>query len=353
MKGLSRTIGFFILAISMPALASSSSEQPRRGGSPNPAPRSGGVHHPPAPGPGPTAPRPGGATPPSQGSTGGHGGYRGHPGYGGHRGYYGGYGGYGGYRSHYNVGWGWGWGGWGVWGPGWWYDPYPYGYAYPWGYGAGWGSRAYVPGAGGQLGALDLDVSPERAEVWVDGERVGICDDYDGFPDYLYLEKGTYDVAFYMPGYKTLAMQITVRPGVLVDVENRMERGEAVLPSDLGPSTHVQRDLRLERDREAQEEARRAERSVPQESLDARAEPGRLRVAVSPGDASVYLDGRFLGTGSDLAALRAGLLVDAGEHMLEVVRPGYRAENRTLSIQAGEQSEIDVALERAAEPPVN
>jgi hypothetical protein len=132
-----------------------------------------------------------------------------------------------------------------------------------------------------------------------------------------------------------------------------MERGEAVLPTDLGPKTHVQRDVRLERDREAEEEARQRQAAAREDSLDARAEPGRLQLDIEPGDASVYLDGRFLGTGSDLGKLRAGLLVDAGEHTLEIVRPGYRAEQRTVRVESGEQSAIDVALERAPDGPVN
>lgn len=253
------------------------------------------------------------------------------------------------WRPQVRIGWGWGWGGWGVWGPGWstWWDPYP------WGPTPGWGPRAIVRGSGAGVGALDLDLSPERAEVWIDGEKIGVADDYDGFPDYLYLERGTYDVVFYLPGYKTQARQITVRPGVLIDIDDRLERGEAVLPTDLGPKTHVQRDLRLERDRQAQEEARQRESAPQQDSLDARAEPGRLALDIEPGDASVYLDGRFLGTGSDLGRLRAGLLVDAGEHTLEIVRPGYRAESRTIRVESGEQSAIDVALEPAPGGAVN
>ena len=64
--------------------------------------------------------------------------------------------------------------------------------------------------------------------------------------------------------------------------------------------------------------------------LDARGEPGSVRLEIEPDDASVYLDGRFLGTGRELARLRSGLIVDPGEHMLEVVRPGRRSERADL-----------------------
>jgi hypothetical protein len=234
------------------------------------------------------------------------------------------------------------------WGPGWsarW-DPW---YPRPWGY------TTVYPQPGARYGALDTDVSPERAEVWVDGQQVGIADNFDGFPDFLWLPPGTYDVVFYLPGRRTLARQYTVYAGLVIDVEDRLEEGEAVHPLELGPQTHERRDERLRRDRELRDRAAelewrpRAETAAP-EALDARAEPGRLELGVTPDDASIYLDGRLLGSGRELAALRAGLLVDAGEHVLEFVRPGYQPERRALSVAAGGSERLEVELEPEAEP---
>jgi hypothetical protein len=243
--------------------------------------------------------------------------------------------------TSWHIGWGPYWGP--YWGPSW------GGY----GYGPGLGYTRVYPRPGAVYGALDTDVSPERAEVWVDGQKVGVADNFDGFPDYLWLERGTYDVVFYLPGYKTIARQYSIYPGLVIDVGDRMERGESVHPLDLGPASHERRDARLERDRELRERAEAGERAWDREAagraagdeyLDARAEPGRLRLRVEPADASVYLDGRFLGTGGDLERLRAGLLVDSGPHRLEVVRPGYRSEERTVEVDAGEETVIAVAL---------
>jgi len=247
----------------------------------------------------------------------------------------------------------WGWSiGWGPYWSGFW-DP---GFYY---YGPGWGYPRVYPQPGAIYGALDFDVSPERAEIWVDGRRIGIADDYDGFPDYLWLEKGTYDVVVYLPGYRTIARQYTIYPGLVIDVEDRMERGESVAPLDLVSKSHERRDERLRRD----EENRRRidERSTaPGESyrnppspdwIDARAEPGRLQLVVEPADASVYLDGRFVGTGREIAGLRAGLLVDVGTHRLEIVRPGYSAETRTVEVRAGDDSELRVVLREKSGGP--
>jgi hypothetical protein len=244
--------------------------------------------------------------------------------------------------------WGASWGG--YWGAYW--DPY-------W-YGPRLGYTVVYPRAGDAYGALDTDVSPERAEIWVDGRKVGRADDFDGFPSYLWLDKGTYDVVIYLPGYKTIARQYSIYPGLVIDVEDRMEPGDAVHPLDLGPTSHERRDERLRRDRERREsappsrwEAGEPEAGVAEEGdwLDARSEPGRLRVEVAPDDASIYLDGRFVGTGADLGRLRAGLLVDSGTHTLEIVRPGYASERRQVEVAQGDETALRVVLEPAPESP--
>lgn len=253
-------------------------------------------------------------------------------------------------RTSVHITWGhhWGW-----WGPAW-YGPV-------WGY-----PRVYPNPAYGNFGALDTDISPERAEVWVDGKRVGLADDFDGYPNYLWLEKGTYDVVFYLPGYRTLARQYTIYPGLVIDVEDRLEKGEAIHPLDLVPRSTERRDARIRAEEEQRLEVERRLRREEDEyggepgqrwevrpddsdgtgeALDARAEPGRLRLRVEPSDASIYLDGRFLGTGSELSRLRTGLIVDPGEHRLEVVRPGRQAEARRIEIESGRELAVEIELE--------
>jgi hypothetical protein len=243
------------------------------------------------------------------------------------------------------------------WGPGWgswgWYDPWWYGPR--WGYTVAYPNQVY-----GDYGALDCDVSPERAEVWVDGKKLGVADDYDGFPTYLWLQKGTYDVVFYLPGYKTIARQYTIYPGLVIDVEDKMETGEATHPLDIGPKSHERRDARLQADRERLERWQRqqAEQRLggPEEQprarderrgsgVDARVEPGRITIQVQPEDASVYLDGRFLGTGRELSGLRAGLIVDPGSHKIQVVRPGSQPADRTVEVASGKEVAVEIDLD--------
>lgn len=247
-----------------------------------------------------------------------------------------------------------------------WYTPY-------WYYGPGGGYYPYRDRGyhvdRDTLGALDLDVSPGRTEVYLDGQYIGIVDQYDGFPQYLWLEKGTYDLVLFREGYKTVARQISVYPGVVISVNDRMERGESVRPEDLGPRTHERRDarIRFEEERRGRLEAEerddrgdwrdrvRSERDRSRDDhgdhghdADGRSsarDSGWLELDVEPADASVYLDGKFVGTGSELAELRSGLRLEPGRHKLAVVRPGHKAEEREFEVEAGESVELEIELD--------
>jgi hypothetical protein len=246
------------------------------------------------------------------------------------------------------------WGGYGYWGPD--YDPY---------YNVR--PHEYYDRDRDEMGALDLDVSPGRTHVFVDGQDLGEVDNFDGWPDYLWLPQGTYDIAFYLDGYKTIARQISINPGNVIDIDDRMESGPSTRPEDLATKTHEHRDQRLSEERER---SRRYEDQGDDEGWrdrvrrdrgprgegprrdDYRGRPpagddssrGRLVLEVQPEDASVYVDGRFVGTGSDIAMMRSGLPLAAGDHKLSIVRPGRRAEEKTFTIKAGEDVRLDVKL---------
>jgi hypothetical protein len=308
---------------------------------------------------------PGGSAPHRQPSGNDHRGGHGGGWHGGH-----GYGGYGGYGGYYYPGWSWGfYPGFSWW---WWDEPYdPYYYPsyrhYPYGYGYdGYGYSR------NQTGALDLDVSPGRTHVFIDGEDLGAVDRYDGWPGYLWLPRGTYDVAFYLDGFKTVSRQITIYPGTVIDIDDRMEQGTSVRPQDLATKSHERRDDRLRyerqrrddldrqgyRDDDDQEWRDRVRRDRDRDRSDdmkgdrrdddgsaVRDDRGSLRLDVDPDDASVYLDGRFIGTGSDLSMMQGGLSVAPGEHRLAIVRPGHKAEEQEFRVQAGQEIKLNIRLE--------
>jgi hypothetical protein len=252
--------------------------------------------------------------------------------------------------------------------PGWYYGPGAYYYPYRQGY----DDRDV-------LGALDLDVSPAKAEIYLDGHYVGVVDQYDGFPQYLWLEKGTYDVVLFKDGFRTISRQITIYPGLVISVDDRMEPGDSVRPEDLTTKTHDRRDARIRDEEERREQMDRDGRDGnwrdrvrddrdhwrdgdhdrargndraddddddDEEETPARADDrGRVRLSVEPGDASVYLDGKFVGTGAELAELHSGLLLDPGSHKLSIVRPGYKAEETKFDVQAGKTTDLEIELD--------
>ncbi|HYG64427.1 MAG TPA: PEGA domain-containing protein [Thermoanaerobaculia bacterium] len=277
----------------------------------------------------------------------------------------GGGGGRGGY--YYGDGWHRPWyGGWGWWGYGW------HGYGYPPYYGPG-GYPYYGAYREDVLGALDLDVSPGRAQVYLDGRYLGTVDAYDGFPRYLWLEKGTYDLVLFLDGYRTVARQVSVYPGTVLGINDRLEEGESTPPEQMvTPRSTERRDARIREERERREEIERGDdwrdrvrderrrrdddgydRRGDDDGRDDRGEWGdrgdrgeesrhsNVRLDVEPRDASVYLDGRFVGTGEDLR----GLSVNPGRHQLAVVRPGYESKEQEFEVTAGEELVLEVELE--------
>ena len=245
-------------------------------------------------------------------------------------------------RHYHNLGWYFGYGG--HWGWGGYYYPY---YHYPF----YWGVPYYVPRRARQeyvLGAFDLNVRPKKAEVYLDGQFIGRAGQYDGFPEHLWLEEGSYELIFYRPGLATEKRVLSIYPGVVVDVRIRMAPGESVAPSEL--STVERTEGAMAEVRSAYEKQQQAAAPPPppppaSAQMDTRAEPGRVKLNVVPADASVYLDGRLLGSGDELARLHAGLVVEPGSHLLEVVRPGYATVRREFAVEGGDEVELEILLE--------
>lgn len=254
------------------------------------------------------------------------------------------------------------------WGPRhyWGYPSYPYyyywGYPYYWDYPSRyWLSfnfgypyyydpyRAYPPPrvvdpapyyARDDSGALSLKVRPKNAEVWVDGRYLGAAKSFDGTPRYLWLPPGTYHLVLYSPGYANFESDVEVAAGEVLKFDLRLEEGVAQRPV---PQRYApDEDYFATPPTGAPEDA-----PLPGQAdeLDARPRPGRLQLDVRPADASVYVDGRFVGTGRDVSGLRAPLLVDPGEHVIQVIHPDYESREVGVEIESGGLEDLEIALE--------
>jgi PEGA domain-containing protein len=307
-----------------------------------------------------------------------------------HRGGHGGrgYRWYPGYRPwRWGWGWGWGWGGYWGYGPGWYGGYYgaPYGYA-PYGY----GYATYAPGA---WAAVDTDVSPDEAQVLLDGRFVGSADDFDGYPDYLYLKPGKYQLEFRLEGFEPQTVDVDARAGVKIDVGNKLKKipgakqyGSYDPPQPEGgvrrfwgkekdgPPNAVDLDMDEGgytdwRDRDSASDqpppiddpearADAADAPVRPSNPDAPPPPrasgpgaatsarGRIVFRIAPDDAAVYVDDRFAGTAEELSSLSRGLQVPAGTHRVVVSRPGYGSESLQVEVQAGRSETVELTLDR-------
>jgi hypothetical protein len=283
------------------------------------------------------------------------------------------------WRGSWGWRWGWGWGGWG-WGPGWYGPPYGYGYA-PYGYGYG----AYAPG---DWGVVDTDVSPEEARVYLDGRYIGIADDFDGYPDYLYLKPGHYRLEFRLDGYETRSIDLQARVGSKLDINESLKKipgakqhGSYDTPVPEGGvhrfwgkekdvTTAIDVDTEMDGYGDWRDRDRKSDRLPPEDSTETAPAPeppspplapkpprapvapsaavakSRIVFRIEPGDAAVYVDDRFAGTGEELSTLSRGLQVSAGPHKVVVSRPGFATQGTQVDLGAGRSETVEITLER-------
>jgi hypothetical protein len=95
----------------------------------------------------------------------------------------------------------------------------------------GWGPYAYAPYAYGGYapyrfrepsGEARLLVTPKQAEVFVDGYRAGIVDDYDGAFQRLHVTPGGHEITVFLPGYRTLTERVYFGEGSTVKIRETM-----------------------------------------------------------------------------------------------------------------------------------
>jgi hypothetical protein len=288
----------------------------------------------------------------------------GHGGGGGRGGHFGG-------RTRIFVGGGWGWG--------WWGWPGYYGY---YGYGPGYERQAYGPAA--EWATIDTDISPEEAQVYLDGRYIGIADDFDGNPDYLYLKPGHYRIEFRLEGYETLTRQIEARPGVYLDFTDKLRKvrgakqyGSYERPKQQGevlryygkrrgsvepvdPSWQPPEASASDAEGSDEDQAPPPEDRAPaprpsrdqygprgawRVSQSTRAEARtRLRLNVEPSDAAVYVDNRFVGTAEEVNSLERGVSVSPGKHTVTVSRPGFRDKTSDVTVEQGKTQTLEISL---------
>ena len=208
------------------------------------------------------------------------------------------------------------------------YNPYYYGgySSYYGGYSAYGTGQIYRPDS-----SLRLQVSPRTTEVFVDGYYAGTVDEYDGIFQRLRLEPGEYEMALYLPGYRTVTQRVLLRPDRTLKIKHEM------VP--LGPN-----DSPESRPAATVEPSLRDLSAADQGSQNRDASFGTIAVRVQPADADVLIDGeRWEGPSDDEALV---LDIAPGTHRVEVRKNGYRGYATQVDVRAGETAPINVSLPR-------
>jgi hypothetical protein len=105
--------------------------------------------------------------------------------------------------------------------------PVPYAYSYPYpvpvyGYGAP-SAPVYITPSSTLYGGVALQITPDEAQVFVDGQYVGTVRDFDGVSGPLNLTAGRHHLELTAPDYEPLALDIDVAPGQLTPYRGDMQ----------------------------------------------------------------------------------------------------------------------------------
>ncbi len=104
--------------------------------------------------------------------------------------------------------------------------PYSYGYGYPievYGYGAPRERVTITPGSN-FYGGVALEITPNDADVYVDGEYAGRVEDFDGTEQPLTLTAGTHKIDVRAAGYEPLVVDVGIQPGQVVPYRGDLRR---------------------------------------------------------------------------------------------------------------------------------
>ncbi|HWW92584.1 MAG TPA: PEGA domain-containing protein [Vicinamibacteria bacterium] len=236
------------------------------------------------------------------------------------------------------------------------YDPFFYGGYYGGGYYGGYyGAPGYYGYRYGDRASLRVMVNPDKTRVFVDGAYAGVADDFDGLFQRLHVSSGRHLITLKLEGYRTHSMKVYVAGGSTLKIKYDMVKGSGDDPvEDLAGDAGLDAEHYDDRARPGERSGERdrdvsRDRDVPQDERSDRdhmraevRDSGRLRLEVLPADASVYVDGQFRGTARQVGELE----LPPGRHRVEIVRPGFRTDDRDVDVEPGRTRDLRIELQR-------
>lgn len=222
------------------------------------------------------------------------------------------------------------------------YGYYDYGYSYGDYYGY-YPQRVYRYREG-NIAQLRVIVEPAKARVYVDGYYAGVADDYDGIFQRLTVSPGRHDITLKYEGYKTHTFKVYANRDQTLKLRYDMVKGSGDSEESLGEEGPAEnrRDFESNRSANGGTEDRRGPDGAPRYVPPTSRERGTVSFEITPDDASIYVDGEFYGKAGDLPTLE----LPVGTHRVEIVRPGYKTDEREIRVEQRRNEAIRVRLEK-------
>ena len=206
-------------------------------------------------------------------------------------------------------------------------------------------AMSVVTGASGESAAR-LQVTPPHTEVYVDGHRAGVVDDFDGFSQRLRVTAGEHLIELYLDGHRPVSQTVRFTAGETYRIRHEMESlpaGEAAPPRPTPRALEGNQGL------------------PPQSAaaFDALGRPiagggnpsglpgsGTIAIRVQPADAVVLVDGERWQSSGD----RLEIHVTTGVHRIEVQKEGYQPFSTSVQVRPGETSGLNISLTKSGGP---
>lgn len=198
--------------------------------------------------------------------------------------------------------------------------------------------------------SVRVEVTPNDAEVYVDGYYAGLVDDFDGVFQRLRVTPGAHELTIYRDGYRSLVEKVYLSPNSTFKLKRAMEKlgpGEAApsrpapaYPPDSGAAGAPPFGGRGGDPRQRARQSRPASPEQPPAGAASK-ETGRLSLRVQPPDADVLIDGEpWHGTAAD----QIGVDLSEGRHNVQVRKPGFVGYLTDVQVRRGETTTLDVTL---------
>ena len=259
-----------------------------------------------------------------------------------------------GFGYGYGYPWYGGYGGpWGPWGPYWsygWYGPWgPYGFGWGMPYGYPYGYGYY--NAAGYVSSLKVQVANKAfkdAEVYVDGARAGVVEDFDGLFQSLHVKPGSREIVLYKEGFRSARQAVYVEPFDEKKLKFTLEPlrdGETQDPRPTLPPPGVEPDpARGDHHYILHARPTADPETEPQQQREADARVGTLSVRVQPTDAEILVDGERWTASAQPE--RLSLKLSAGRHKVEVRKEGFVTYTEDVLIRDKATMTLNVVLTR-------